>query len=295
MIVSINNEKKTVRDGTTLTELLLGEKIISDAGNLSGIAAAVNEKIVSKKDWNHYEIKEGDSEAVIASESELVTMSVKRVHLHGEKDEILTPLRELGVTLLPNTAGARNAKEAVYAAQIARECLGTSLIKLEVHPDQRYLLPDPVETLSATEELVRDGFTVMPYCQADPVLAKRLADAGAACVMPLAAPIGSNRGLLMKEMIRIIIEQSEVPVVVDAGLGRPSDAALAMEMGADAVLVNTAIAVSGNPEKMAAAFRKAVIAGREAYEAGLGESFNYASATSDLSGFLKSLDEEQNR
>ena len=233
--------------------------------------------------------------AVIASESELVTMSVKRVHLHGEKDEILTPLRELGVTLLPNTAGARIAKEAVYAAQIARECLGTSLIKLEVHPDQRYLLPDPVETLSATEELVRDGFTVMPYCQADPVLAKRLADAGAACVMPLAAPIGSNRGLLMKEMIRIIIEQSEVPVVVDAGLGRPSDAALAMEMGADAVLVNTAIAVSGNPEKMAAAFRKAVIAGREAYEAGLGESFNYASATSDLSGFLKSLDEEQNR
>ena len=147
--------------------------------------------------------------AVRASASELVTMSVKRVHLHGERDEILTPLKELGVALLPNTAGARNAKEAVYAAQIARECLGTSLIKLEVHPDQRYLLPDPIETLNATKELVADGFTVMPYCQADPVLAKRLADAGAACVMPLAAPIGSNRGLLMKEMIRIIIEQSD--------------------------------------------------------------------------------------
>ena len=171
-------------------------------------------------------------------------------------------------------------------AQMAREAFGTNWLKLEIHPDPRYLLPDSVETLKATEELVKLGFVVLPYCQADPTLCKHLEEAGAATVMPLAAPIGTNKGLRMKDFLQIIIEQATVPVVVDAGIGAPSHAAEAMEMGADCCLVNTAIAVAGDPVRMADAFRQAVIAGREAYEAGLGAICDSAEASSPLTSFL---------
>jgi thiazole synthase len=190
------------------------------------------------------------------------------------------------IQLLPNTSGVRDAEEAIFAAQMSREAFGTSWLKLEIHPDPRYLLPDSVETLKATEELVKMGFTVLPYCAADPVLCKRLEEVGAAAVMPLGAPIGSNRGLETKEFLSIIIEQALVPVVVDAGIGAPSHAALAMEMGADAVLVNTAIAIAGDPIAMAEAFSLAVKAGRIAYESGLATSFNTAQASSPLTEFL---------
>ena len=192
------------------------------------------------------------------------------------------------IQLLPNTSGARNADEAVFAAQMSREAFGTNWLKLEIHPDPRHLLPDSVESLKATEKLVKMGFVVLPYCQADPILCRQLEEAGAATVMPLAAPIGTNRGLITRDFLQLIIEQSGVPVVVDAGIGAPSHAAAALEMGADAVLVNTAIAVAANPEEMAIAFREAVIAGRRAYEAGLGAvSFNMqASASSPLTAFL---------
>ncbi len=225
-------------------------------------------------------------EAVGISGSELITVAVRRTSLGGG-DSTLAVLRELGTAVLPNTAGARDAREAVFAASLAREALGTDLIKLEVHPDPRYLLPDPVETLKAAEILVRDGFQVMPYCQADPVLCRRLEEAGCCCVMPLAAPIGTNRGLVTREMIAIILEQASVPVVVDAGLGAPSHAAAAMEMGAAAVLVNTAVAVAGDPVAMALAFAEAVRAGRRAYLAGLGRSSTRASATSAVENFLR--------
>ena len=191
-----------------------------------------------------------------------------------------------GVRLLPNTSGARDAREAVLAAQLAREAFETDFIKLEIHPDPKYLLPDPVETLKATGELAKLGFIVMPYIQADPVLCKRLEEAGTAAVMPLGAPIGTNKGIVVRDLLEIIIEESRVPVVVDAGLGAPSHAALAMEMGADAVLVNTAIAVAGDPAAMARAFAKAVEAGREAYEAGLGGISRVAAASSPLTSFL---------
>jgi thiazole synthase len=180
----------------------------------------------------------------------------------------------------------RNAEEAVFAAQMAREAFGTNWLKLEIHPDPRYLLPDSVETLKATEQLVKLGFVVLPYCQADPTLCKHLEEAGAATVMPLAAPIGTNKGLRMKDFLQIIIDQATVPVVVDAGIGAPSHAAEAMEMGADCVLVNTAIAVAGDPVKMADAFRQAVIAGRQAFEAGLGAIADNAEASSPLTAFL---------
>lgn len=229
-------------------------------------------------------------DSIRASGAQMVTMSIKRVDLNRREDHLLAPLKSLNLTLLPNTAGARTAREAVFAACLAKEALGTDLIKLEVHPDPKYLLPDPVETLKATEELVQKGFTVLPYCQADPVLCKRLADAGCPCVMPLAAPIGSNQGLKTLEFLKIIIEQSTVPVVVDAGIGAPSHAARAMELGADAVLVNTAIAVSGDPVAMAGAFELAVRAGRVAYEAGLGRSTLRANATSNMEHFLSSLE-----
>ena len=193
----------------------------------------------------------------------------------------------LPMQFLPNTSGVRNAKEAVLAAQLSRECFGTNFIKLEIHPDPKYLLPDPIETLKATEELAKSGFIVLPYIQADPVLCKRLEDVGTAAVMPLGAPIGTNKGLKTKEMLEIIISQSNVPVVIDAGLGAPSHAAEAMEMGADAVLVNTAIAVADNPVKMAKAFKLATEAGRMAYLAGLGEKSDYAEATSPLTAFLQ--------
>lgn len=228
-------------------------------------------------------------EAVKASETELVTVALKRVELDNTEDDILSHLK--GVNLLPNTSGVRNAREAVFAAQLAREALGTPWLKLEIHPDPRYLMPDPIETLKAAEELVKDGFIVMPYIHADPVLCKRLEDIGVACVMPLGAPIGSNKGLASRDFLRIIIEQSTVPVVVDAGIGAPSHAAAAMEMGAAAVLVNTAIAVASDPVVMADAFRMAVIAGRMAYEAKLASESDTAHASSPINPFLDGIEE----
>ncbi len=226
------------------------------------------------------------SRAITASETEMVTVAMKRVDMSNPQDDLLAHIRRPGVQLLPNTSGVRNAEEAILAAQLAREAFGTNFIKLEIHPDPKYLLPDPIETLRATEELAKMGFVVLPYIQADPVLCKRLEEAGAATVMPLAAPIGTNKGLVTRELLEIIIEQSNVPVVVDAGLGAPSHAAAAMELGADAVLVNTAIAVAGDPERMARAFARAVEAGREAYESGLGAQSRHAEASSPLTSFL---------
>ena len=197
-------------------------------------------------------------EAIRESGSQLVTLALKRVDLRHHSDAILAPLLEAGVTLLPNTSGAKTAEEAIFAAQLAQEALGTRWLKLEIHPDARWLLPDPIETLKAAEKLVQQGFTVLPYCGADPVLCKRLEEVGCAAVMPLGAPIGSNQGLETRAMLEIIIEQATVPVVVDAGIGVPSHAAQALEMGADAVLVNTAIAVADDPVMMARAFRLAV-------------------------------------
>lgn len=225
-------------------------------------------------------------EALLASESELVTVALKRVDLQNEDDDILSHLKYPHINLLPNTSGVRTAKEAVFAAQLAREALETNWIKLEIHPDPKYLMPDPIETLIATEELAKQGFIVLPYIHADPVLCKRLEDAGTSAVMPLGSPIGSNKGLKTIDFLEIIISQSNVPVVVDAGIGAPSDAAKAMEIGADAVLVNTAIAVSQNPVQMAQAFKIAVEAGRMAFEAKLAKPVNHAVASSPLTSFL---------
>lgn len=225
-------------------------------------------------------------EAILASETELVTVALKRIDLETDTDAILSHLQHPNINLLPNTSGARNAKEAIFAAQLAREALETNWLKLEIHPDPRYLMPDAIETLRATEELAKLGFIVLPYVHADPVLCKRLEDAGTAAVMPLGSPIGSNKGLKTIDFLEIIIEQSKVPVIIDAGIGAPSDAAKAMELGADAVLVNTAIAVAGNPKLMAEAFAAAVIAGRKAYEAKLGQQYKYAVASSPLTVFL---------
>lgn len=226
--------------------------------------------------------------AIVASGSELVTVALKRVDFETDTDAILSNLPK-NIKLLPNTSGARNAKEAVFAAQLAREALGTNFIKLEIHPDPKYLMPNPIETLKATEELAKLGFIVLPYIHADPVLCKLLEEAGTAAVMPLGAPIGSNKGLKTIDFLEIIIEQSKVPVIIDAGLGAPSDAAKAMELGADAVLVNTAIAVAGNPVLMAQAFKEAVIAGRNAFEAQLAQPMKYAVASSPLTAFLNDL------
>ncbi len=228
-------------------------------------------------------------EALEASGSELVTVALKRIDLKNDVDVILSHLQHSRINLLPNTSGVRNAKEAVFAAQLAREALGTNWIKLEIHPDPNYLMPDPIETLKAAEILVKEGFVVLPYIHADPVLCKRLEDIGIQAVMPLGAPIGSNLGLSSKDFLRIIIEQTNVPVIVDAGIGAPSHAAWAMEMGADAVLVNTAIAVAKDPVQMAIAFRKGVEAGRMAYESGLGGVSLKAHASSPLTAFLDEL------
>ena len=225
-------------------------------------------------------------EAVLASGSELVTVALKRVDLETETDHLLAHLQYPHINLLPNTSGVRTAKEAVLAAQLAREALETNWVKLEIHPDPKYLMPDPIETLKATEELAKLGFVVLPYIHADPVLCKRLEDAGTAAVMPLGSPIGSNKGLKTFDFLEIIIEQSNVPVIVDAGIGAPSDAALAMEMGADAVLVNTAIAVAGKPVQMAKAFKLAVEAGRMAFESKLAGKVHHAIASSPLTEFL---------
>jgi thiazole synthase len=228
-------------------------------------------------------------DALAASDTEIVTVALRRADLSGQGDpfaNILDFVDPRKYLLLPNTSGAMNAGEAVRLARLAVAAGLPNWIKLEIHPDPRYLLPDPVETLAAAEILVKEGYIVLPYINADPVLAKRLQDVGTATVMPLGSPIGSNRGLDTREQLRIIIEQATVPVVVDAGIGAPSHAAEAMEMGADAVLVNTAIAVSNDPCRMARAFKAAVHAGREAYEAGLPTRQAEASPTSPLTAFL---------
>lgn len=229
-------------------------------------------------------------EALVASGTELTTVALKRVNMSDEQDDMLAHVDLPGVHLLPNTSGVRDAQEAIFAAQLAREALGTNWLKLEIHPDPKYLLPDGEETLKAAEQLVRMGFVVLPYVQADPVLCKKLEEVGTAAVMPLGAPIGTNAGLQTQDFLRIIIEQSNVPVVVDAGIGAPSHAAQALEMGADAVLVNTAIAVSPKPIAMAKAFKMAVEAGRMAYEAQLAEKSLGAQASSPLTAFLEQLD-----
>lgn len=228
-------------------------------------------------------------DTLAASGTQVVTVALRRADLSGGADpyaNILDFIDRENYLLLPNTSGAMNAEEAVRLARLAAAAGLPKWVKLEIHPDPTYLLPDPVETLKAAEILVQEGFTVLPYINADPVLAKRLQEAGTATVMPLGAPIGSNRGLATRDQLRIIIDQAIVPVVVDAGIGAPSHAAEAMELGADAVLVNTAIAVASDPVLMAVAFRKAVEAGREAYELGLPEVSDTASATSPLTGFL---------
>jgi len=224
--------------------------------------------------------------ALLASGSELVTVALKRVDLKDQDDDILSHLRHSHISLLPNTSGVRNAREAIFAAQLAREALETNWLKLEIHPDPKYLMPDPIETLKATEELAKLGFIILPYIHADPVLCKRLEDAGTAAVMPLGSAIGSNKGLKTIDFLEMIISQSNVPVIIDAGIGAPSDAAKAMEIGADAVLVNTAIAVSGDPARMAEAFKIAVTAGRMAFEAKLGTITSLAAASSPLTSFL---------
>lgn len=235
-----------------------------------------------------YSSNEIMEKAILASGTEMVTVAMKRIELENKEDDMLRHIQQPGIQLLPNTSGVRDAEEAVFAAKMAREAFGTNWLKLEIHPDPRYLLPDSTETLKATEQLVKEGFIVLPYCQADPTLCKRLAEAGAAAVMPLGAPIGTNKGLQTKEFLRIIIEEATVPVVVDAGIGAPSHACEAMEMGASACLVNTAIAVAGNPEQMAKAFKQAVETGRLAYEAGLAIQADSmeAEASSPLTGFL---------
>jgi len=224
-------------------------------------------------------------DSILASGSELVTVALRRLDLQGAHDDLLHYLRHPHIHLLPNTSGVRNAKEALFAAELAREALETNWLKLEIHPDPKWLLPDPIETLLAAEELVKRGFVVLPYIHADPVLCKRLEEVGVAAVMPLGAPIGSNKGLRTVDFLEIIIGQSKVPVIVDAGIGAPSDAARALELGADAVLVNTAIAASADPVGMGGAFRLAVEAGRMAYEARLAEKNPFA-ATSPLTAFL---------
>lgn len=228
-------------------------------------------------------------EALLASGSELVTVALKRIDIKNQEDDILLHLNHSQFNLLPNTSGVRTAKEAVFAAQLAREALETNWLKLEIHPDPKYLLPDPIETLKAAEELVKLGFIVLPYIGADPVVCKRLEEVGTAAVMPLGSPIGTNNGLQTREMLRIIIEQSKIPVVIDAGIGAPSHAAEALEMGAAAVLVNTAIAVSSHPINMAIAFKLAVQAGRMAYEAKLGKKLQHAEASSPFTSFLDEL------
>ncbi len=222
-----------------------------------------------------------------ASGAEIVTVALRRVDLKKpENDSILSVLNPKEILILPNTSGARTAEEALKLARIARAAGLEPWVKLELTPEPRYLLPDPIETLRAAELLIKDGFVVLPYIQADPILAKKLEELGTATVMPLGSPIGSNKGLKTKEFIKIIIEQSNVPVIVDAGLGAPSHSAEAMEMGADAVLVNTALADAKNHEAMALAFRLATEAGRLAYLAGLGPQRETAEASSPLTGFL---------
>jgi len=234
-------------------------------------------------------------DALHASGTEIVTVALRRADLSGNHDpfanilDYIDPKRYL---LLPNTSGAMNAEEAVRLARLAASAGLPKWVKLEIHPDPHYLLPDPIETLRAAEQLVKEGFTVLPYINADPVLAKRLQEVGTATVMPLGSPIGSNQGIRTRDQIRIILDQATVPVIVDAGLGAPSHAAEALELGADAVLVNTAIAIAEDPVRMAFAFRQAVEAGRTAFEIGIAFSREMASATSPLDAFFRKDDEK---
>jgi thiazole synthase len=227
------------------------------------------------------------AKTIAASGTQMVTVALRRVDIDNPNDNLLAAIDRKKYLLLPNTSGARDAAEAVRLARLARAATGIAWVKLEVTPDPYYLLPDGEETLKAAAELVRDGFVVLPYINADPILAKKLQDIGCATVMPLAAPIGSNKGLKTRDAIEIIIEQATVPVVVDAGLGAPSHAAEAMEMGADAVLVNTAIAAAADPVAAATAFKLTVQAGRLAYLSGLAGQSNRANASSPLTGFLR--------
>ncbi len=228
------------------------------------------------------------AEAIEKSGTEIVTVALRRVDIENENDNMLSAIDRNKYLLLPNTSGARNAEEAVRLSKLARVATGINWVKLEVTPDPYYLLPDPVETLKAAEMLVKEDFVILPYINADPILSKKLEDVGTATVMPLASPIGSNQGLKTRAALEIIIEQSNVPVVIDAGLGLPSHAAEAMEIGADAVLVNTAIATADNPCQMANAFRLAVEAGRLAFTSGPAGVSKKASASSPLTGFLRS-------
>lgn len=227
------------------------------------------------------------AEAIARSGTEIVTVALRRVDIENENDDMLSAIDRSRYLLLPNTSGARDAEEAVRLSKLARAATGINWVKLEVTPDPYYLLPDPVETLKAAEVLIKDNFVVLPYINADPILAKKLEDAGTATVMPLASPIGSNQGIKVRAALEIIIEQSNIPVVVDAGLGLPSHAADAMEMGADAVLVNTAIATADDPPAMAEAFKLAVEAGRAAFKSGPRAASRKASASSPLTGFLR--------
>lgn len=227
-------------------------------------------------------------EAIVASGTQIVTVALRRADLSGKGDPYANILDFIpkDVLLLPNTSGAMDAEEAVRLARLAVAAGLPNWVKLEIHPDPRYLLPDPIETLKAAEILVKEGFKVLPYINADPVLARRLQDVGTATVMPLGSPIGSHQGIITRRQIEIILAQATVPVVVDAGIGAPSHAAEALEMGADAVLVNTAIAIASDAPRMALAFKAAVEAGRAAHEIGLGETSAAASATSPLTTFL---------
>ncbi|CAL4318120.1 Thiazole synthase [Buchnera aphidicola (Neophyllaphis podocarpi)] len=226
-------------------------------------------------------------DAIIASETNLITVSIKRLDLKRKnEDNILSSIKNLNINIIPNTSGAKDSIEAVLAAEIAREALKTNWIKLEIHPDSKYLMPDPIETLKAAEKLVKKGFIVLPYCNADPILCKYLEEVGCSAVMPLGSAIGSNKGLLTKDLLRIIIEQSNIPVIIDAGIGAPSHAAEAIEMGASGVLVNTAIAVSNNPKKMAKSFAFAVKSGLLSFDSGLVQKSKYSISSSPLTNFL---------
>jgi thiazole synthase len=222
-----------------------------------------------------------------ASGSQIITVALRRVDLDSPQDDMLSALAGSNYLILPNTSGARDAQEAIRLARMARASGLEPWVKLEVTPDPRYLLADPIETLRAAEVLVKEGFVVMPYIQADPVLARRLEEVGCATVMPLGSPIGSNKGLRTRDALGIIIEGASIPVVVDAGLGAPSHAAEALELGASAVLVNTAIATARDPVAMAGAFRLAVEAGRQAWRGGLAGTRPLADASSPLTGFLR--------
>ena len=271
-------------------DLILFKKMVSSEINYSADKLSIGgETFLSRLFLGTGKFSSGEvlKEVVTSSATQMVTLSMKRADPQRGQDSILKYLDQDTVRLLPNTSGARNANEAVFVARMAREALDTSWLKLEIHPDPKYLMPDPLETLRATETLVKEGFKVLPYCHADPVLCKQLEEAGAVAVMPLGSPIGSNKGLASRVFLKIIIEQANIPVVIDAGIGKPSHAAEAFELGADAVLINTAIAVSQNPPAMANAFRKASEAGRSAYNAGLAKESNYANASSPLTAFLK--------